>query len=44
MKIIWGWIQLPFLRIDKFIFNDKFEDEFYWTWGFNTYLDIEEIK
>ncbi len=41
MKIIYGWIQLPFLRIDRFIYNDPFGDEFLWTWGWNTHLNID---
>jgi len=42
LKIRYGWIQLPFMQIDRFIWKDGFGDDFVFHFGWNTYLTLEE--
>lgn len=42
MKIIYGYIQLPFLRIDKLIYN--IGNQYEWHWGWNKYLNIKKTS
>ena len=43
MRIIYGWVLLPFLRIDRMIFRDGMGDDFVWMWGWN-YLTRKDIS